>query len=210
MQGDSERFPKVIGLVGYKQSGKDTACGIIQDAYPFYYRVAFADEVRVEAQAILDGTTPFPADLPAPLRRLYEEQFDENVLLRHNGDIPITVWDRPYTPRIRAILQQHGTEYRRAQDPDYWVKAWQRVIAPLSHVIATDVRFPNEAKAILEMGGVLWLVWRGKPAVEDIHESEQYVESLPFSQVIDNQGTVEEFQTRLLRVMEEFGSVRAA
>lgn len=196
-------LPKVIGLVGFKQSGKDTVCELIQKVYPWYTRVAFADPVRSEAQAILDGTTPFPCDLPPSLAQLYEDQFDENVMLRHSGYKPITVYDRPYTPRIRAILQQHGTEYRRAQDPEYWTKAWERAILPLrGGVIVTDVRFPNEEQVIRKHGGAVWLVWRGMPAVEDIHESESHVLRLPVDGRIDNVCTLDELESRVAAALQ--------
>lgn len=52
------------------------------------------------------------------------------------------------------LLQWWGTEYRRAQDPDYWVK---KVFYELKNfdgvVVISDVRFVNEFAAIKNNGG---------------------------------------------------------
>lgn len=53
------------------------------------------------------------------------------------------------------LLQWWGTEYRRAQDPNYWVKKFRAETANFPGVvIAQDARFANEVKTIKEMGGV--------------------------------------------------------
>lgn len=76
-------------------------------------------------------------------------------------------------PTVRWALQVFGTEFGRALDPDVWVRAWRRSADHLldgggysqeegvlggpstapKGVVVTDVRFPNEAQAILDAGG---------------------------------------------------------
>lgn len=72
----------------------------------------------------------------------------------------LDVWTKPYTEEVRALLQWWGTEYRRAQDPDYWVKKTvERIQASDAEtVVLTDVRYANEAKAVRDMGGLVILV----------------------------------------------------
>ena len=83
------------------------------------------------------------------------------------------LWQKPTSPEVRWILQQYGTNYRRAQDPDYWVKQtldavkrdrdrWAKSFSAafLENFVPTapvfdDVRFPNEADAIRKEGGLL-------------------------------------------------------
>lgn len=94
----------------------------------------------------------------------------------------------------RPLLQRWGTEYRRAEDPNYWVKEWARRRALIDGpVVATDCRFPNEALHGIEAGALVLRVavaedervrrmfardgaydpsWMG-------HQSEQNVSSLP-------------------------------
>lgn len=61
------------------------------------------------------------------------------------------------TPEVRSALQFWGTEVRRAQDEDYWVKrAMQSTLALLAagvSVFVTDARFINEIEAILSVDG---------------------------------------------------------
>jgi len=55
----------------------------------------------------------------------------------------------------RTLLQWWGTEYRRAQDPDYWVKKTMARISEENPEVAliSDLRFPNEVEGIRAAGG---------------------------------------------------------
>jgi hypothetical protein len=44
---------------------------------------------------------------------------------------------------------------------DIWVLAGMKRISDKKNVVIPDTRFPNEIKAIREMGGVIWNVQRG-------------------------------------------------
>lgn len=63
------------------------------------------------------------------------------------------------TPGIRKALQYWGTEVRRAQDPNYWVKKTIQKsytnIAEGKSIYITDVRFPNEADSVLDTFGTV-------------------------------------------------------
>lgn len=52
------------------------------------------------------------------------------------------------------LLQWWGTEFRRAQDPDYWVnKLFASIPSNTDIALVSDVRFPNEADGIVSRGG---------------------------------------------------------
>jgi len=55
----------------------------------------------------------------------------------------------------RTLLQWWGTEFRRAQDPDYWVKKTMARISEENPEVAliSDLRFPNEVEGIRAAGG---------------------------------------------------------
>jgi hypothetical protein len=89
-------------------------------------------------------------------------------------------WLRDEERTLRQVLQYFGTEIGRARDPDHWVKEWLRpTLGVVSSnrrwrydrldgkleeeptrafpggVVASDVRFDNEAQAIRSLGGVV-------------------------------------------------------
>ena len=61
------------------------------------------------------------------------------------------------TVTVRRLLQWWGTEYRRAQDADYWTKAWTQKVAQYdldrTHILVDDIRFMNELEALRTQGG---------------------------------------------------------
>jgi hypothetical protein len=69
------------------------------------------------------------------------------------------LWKKPTSPAIRFILQQYGTEFRRAESEDYWMeKGMERArkhVKAGKDIIFDDVRFPNEAIAIQRAGGLI-------------------------------------------------------
>jgi len=63
---------------------------------------------------------------------------------------------RTRTPEVRELLQVWGTDVRRGEDPDYWVR---QALAPAVETIAagrcaylSDVRFPNEVDGARRLG----------------------------------------------------------
>ncbi len=85
--------------------------------------------------------------------------------------LPIpSLWAKPTSPEIRWILQQYGTQYRRAQDDDYWVKVGMQIALTFAQlarlVVFDDVRFPNEADAIRAEGGLIVRVYAPTPLRE--------------------------------------------
>lgn len=167
---------KVVGLTGYAGSGKDYVYGELCESVGAV-RVAFADGVRLEVEEVLAwGTRPVA------------QRWDEVRLP--------AVWKKPYPVEVRRLLQWWGTEFRRAEDPDYWVKKGVDRIEGLWEigcgiVVVTDVRFANEAQAIRDLGGIVLQV----TAADDIR-AERLGGELPpahASEVIDfeTDGTIE-------------------
>jgi len=64
----------------------------------------------------------------------------------------------PLKGRVRQVLQVWGTEFRRYQDPDYWVKMarghiiLQDATARRLPLVFTDVRFQNEIDMLYDHG----------------------------------------------------------
>jgi len=70
------------------------------------------------------------------------------------ADRNLTGWSR--SVGVRKSLQFFGTEIRRAQDPDYWVKKFIAYAAEqeIDFLFVTDARFANEMDAVVDTKGV--------------------------------------------------------
>ncbi|MEE4253046.1 MAG: hypothetical protein V2I50_03280 [Desulfuromusa sp.] len=102
---------------------------------------------------------------------------------------------------VRRILQWWGTEYRRAQDPDYWTKAWEKKLQEYdltqTHIIVDDVRFVNELNIIEKQGGIFIKIERPGFNGANNHSSENSLDHYDnWHLVIPNDGSLEEFKQK--------------
>ena len=83
------------------------------------------------------------------------------------------------------LLQWWGTEFRRAQDSNYWiddiewdVKAMyanaRHANKPEPNIVISDMRFINEAELIQSLGGEIWNIKRLK-VIPDTQDCEDYI-----------------------------------
>jgi len=102
---------------------------------------------------------------------------------------------------VRRILQWWGTEYRRAQDPDYWTKAWGRKVEGLDlevlHILVDDVRFLNELQVIKDHGGLVVKVVRPGFDGANNHASETSLDDYhAWDGILVNDDSLEEFEEK--------------
>lgn len=148
----------VIGFGHRARQGKNTAAQAVLEACPLETQVrlyAFGDALRREVRVACSQMCG---------------QYGLIESFQEAGLIP--AWVKAEEPKPRSLLQWWGTDYRRKQDPDYWVKRLRATLTDHNPEIAliTDVRFPNEADFIHSIGGMLVKVTRiGKPDVQ-VHE----------------------------------------
>lgn len=177
----------IIGLAGHMGSGKDAA-GKILSGYGFR-RIALGDAVRHEAEESIRAGA-LPAALPHYIRTIVADMPPEEV------------WKKPTSDRCRRLLQWWGTEYRRSQDPLYWVRAVQRTIESIGgNWVVTDVRFPNEIEVIHEMGGVVWRIDRDVPGCGIPNHISERVEQLKIDTAVPNHGTLDELRATIERLV---------
>lgn len=96
--------------------------------------------------------------------------------------------DRIYfktTPR--RLIQLVGTEFfRECVRESVWTE-----VAPYRDTILTDVRFPNEAQAVIDKGGILIKVVNENitsGTSESSHASESFVDEIECDYVVNNEG----------------------
>jgi hypothetical protein len=158
----------LIGLGHRARQGKNTAALAMMQAVPVASHArlyAFGDALRTEVnRAIRQCRTAH--NLVA--------QFQEA------GIMPEWV-EAVYEGKQRSILQWWGTDYRRKQDPEYWTSRLKKTFVQQEPDIAfvTDVRFPNEAAMIHELGGFVVRVTRTTPPDIEVeeHESERALDN---------------------------------
>lgn len=163
----------LIGLAGYKRSGKDTVASILVKEYGFR-RIAFADVLKQVAE-----------DIDPIILERGEDLVELSYFLEWNDHD----WeDVKSLPSVRRFLQNLGVAVRNV-DPQFWVRnSGIMDVTPEENVVVSDVRFPNEVAAILGAGGKVYRVDRGAVNV-DKHITETALDNLDLP-VIDNTGTL--------------------
>jgi hypothetical protein len=205
----------IFGFGHRDRCGKDTAARYIIDARSAYLgehidirRYSFAQELKREVnECAMKSGGMFKLFDPG----LYIEGFgfmqdNENFLalpewVQYDPDPPMDDPDCPYGKQ-RSFLRWYGTDYRRSINANYWVNKVARRIEKEKPEIAliTDLRFPNEAQWVLQFGEVIRIDRPELPPLTaESHESEKALVGFPFwSDVIKNDGTLEEFRENVL------------
>lgn len=113
-------------------SGKTTVCNFLKDQWGdkvkhINFKDALIKEMKETMPKVLDE-----------LAFVYDCTIDELFIKKQ--------------PVMRALLQNYGTELRRREDENYWVKRWHEAVEEAvnagHHVVTDDVRFLNEAQAV--------------------------------------------------------------
>ena len=142
---------KLIGLVGRAEAGKTTIANHLVEHFG-YARTAFADPLK--KMLITAGLCT------------HDECYKKK------------------TEQSRFLLQRIGTEiFRKQIDPLFWVDRCEQEIYRLGQqkpVVVDDIRFPEEARRIRDLGGVLVKVERvgHNAATGTDHDSESQVDGI--------------------------------
>ena len=169
--------PFIIGFIGKAGSGKTEACKHIESMLPDVTRIGFKDAL---VQEIKDN-------FPDVLEEIINEEHKKNVLqgiLDNGWDVQRLFQEKP--PIMRRLMQNYGTEVRRGDEPDYWVKQWKSKVSYTGgHIVCDDVRFKNEAKAVRDMGGIIIKLVRASVDSTDTHASEKEMEKIGYDHIIE-------------------------
>ena len=142
----------MIAFTGLKGSAKTTAALYLEEQHG-YKRINFKDSLIDELES------NFPKLL------------DELSLLYgiKKGELFI---EKPIL--VRKLIQEYGTDVRRKDDKDYWVKRWREKVISSGYerIVVDDVRFLNEAGAVNDLGGTIIEIVRDNIYDGDTHISE--------------------------------------
>lgn len=176
----------IIGFTGYKGSGKSEAARAL---YSESLQVNFADSLK--------------------------EMFDK-IATHYSLYGPTEVRNKAFitgtTVTVRRALQTVGVAMRDL-DEDFWVKLWKDRIKRIKETYTLnpkvykywtvgDVRFPNEVKAINELGGCIIRIVRPSITNHDNHSSETSIESLNVDHIIVNDGSIDHLHKQIRKFVE--------
>ena len=142
----------IIGFVGFIGSGKDTAADYLVNFHGFR-RDSFATTLKDAVSAVF-GWDRLMLEGRTAESRAWREQVDTWWAQRLN---------MPHlTPRW--ILQHWGTDVLRNHfNDDIWIASLEHKLQrSTDNVVISDVRFPNEIKAIRRAGGYIYWIQRGE------------------------------------------------
>ena len=141
----------IVGFVGFIGSGKDTAADYLVNFHG-YRRDSFANTLK-DAVACVFGWDRTLLEGRTKEAREWREQVDAWWAERLN--MP------NLTPRL--MLQLWGTEVcRTGFHDDIWIASLENKMRKTGdNIVISDVRFPNEIKAIHNAGGMVVRIKRG-------------------------------------------------
>ena len=193
----------IIGLTGYKGSGKDTIADYLVNEQGFI-KIAFADFIRNALKELFD--------------------WDDENFSQEKKEIPDSYWG--VTPR--KMCQEIGTEFLRIHckdfisqdfklpnDEDYkatfHIKRINKEIIKLLDVnsnvkiVFSDIRFQDELDYVKSLGGIIVKINRISSNKNQFseHVSEKNIDSLQnVDYKIDNDGTILELLKKVNLIVE--------
>jgi hypothetical protein len=181
----------LIGISGYKSSGKDATADILVERYGFT-KLTFATPVY---QSVWELNPWICVDYRIPTFRRLQDIVNE------------IGWDkakRTY-PEVRQLLKAMGTEVgRNIIGLDTWVNLLDVEVEDLDvdkDIVISDVRFPNEDWYIHSQGGSLWRVERPGVGLQDDHSSERNQQFLKVDYTIRNNGDLATLHERVAQAL---------
>ena len=184
----------LIGITGQKFSGKSTVAKMLSEMLG-YKVVSFADKLK-DVTCVLSGCTR---------EQLEDYDFKEGVFVPNHlkpycGDVEF--------PTYRAFLQHFGSEVMRGINNNIWIDCTLSDCG--KNAIISDCRFPNEAKAIKEQGGIIIRVEREGLQSNDTHSSETAMREIAPDYIIENKKGLKELKNAvglLVELWNLFGKV---
>lgn len=169
----------VLGLCGPAGCGKDTVAYLLHK-HGNFHRYTLAMPLKKGLEAMLGIELD-----------VWDDRVQKEAVIDWLGKSP------------RQVAQTLGTEWgRQMVHPDLWVKLmlrkWDAVrISGSPRMVVTDVRFDNEAQAILDVGGTVWRVEREKLTPVAAHASEKGVSPRLVTGNVKNNGTLDQLDANI-------------
>ncbi len=193
---------RLIGINGFKTSGKDTTYAIIRRIEPDARRVAFADKLKLLAALSLG--LEFSDSILIDLMNACKESWTLHLA---SNDVPDDLF---HSITGREFLQHLGNHARRVFGDTFWIDQ----VLPPDHdalmamypyenlLVVTDVRYANEAERVKAIGGSMWEIVR--PGIDsDGHASEIPLPRELVDLTIINDGSLADLEAKVKEAFNE-------
>jgi hypothetical protein len=179
---------QLIGLTGPARSGKSLVARTLAQMNDGTVEIrGFADLVKLCAAKSLDVRF-HPDDVGTEAVRKWADDLKLKIsvqLVDGNGQVVHSITGRRF-------LQCLGTEaHRELFGESFWIDQVNLDPDGVDLLIIDDVRFADEAQAIIDAGGEIWRVVRHVESVGE-HRSEQPLPDHLVTRTISNTGTLNE------------------
>lgn len=177
---------QIIGFVGKRRSGKDTAARILTQIG--YESVKFAGALKEMLRTYLRYVGVEDSHI--------EEMVEGGLKEMPNAQF--------CDQSCRWAMQTLGTEWGRDLiGKELWVNAAIARCLQFDHVVVTDARFPNEVAALKNIGAKIIRIKRPGPQTYDTHESEILISSIPVDFEIINDSTIDVLHQKVLQLINK-------
>lgn len=203
---------RLIGISGKIGSGKDTTAELIQ--LVTVYGLNYVTEIRNVAMRLIEDKNLKEYLLQNCNWKVVKYAYKLKQIAGLLSGIDVEKFESQEFKKtqmspewgnlsVREFLQTLGTNALRDQlHEDVWINALFSDFDDSKNWLITDVRFPNEAKAIKEKGGIVVRIDRGLSA--DEHPSETALDDYEFDYVIPNKGTIEELLEEIIKFANHY------
>ncbi len=214
---------KLIGINGFKRSGKDTTYLIISELQPNVARAAFADKLKIMAARALGYVDSTDEESIALMDEAKESWLFSVAKLPPTYNSTADIWTAGEVVTKftgRQYLQWFGGEARKVFGGAFWIdqvlpstaqydaedksdrydELLEARYPGVETLCVTDVRYPNEARRVLALGGTVLEVVR--PGLEsDGHSSETPLPRDLVTHTINNDGSLDDLRDRVMDLL---------
>lgn len=181
----------LVGILGKKRAGKDTISDYLEKKYNFN-KIAFATPLKEVCKILFDFS-------------------DEQLY----GDLKEVV-DPNWGMSPRHMMQYLGTDILRKQiKDDMWINIVRNKYLKYTkenkdyRMVISDVRFPNEIKAVHDLSGIVIKVTRPSINNKDQHESETLIDTInDYDFEVINDGTMEDLYNKIDKIINNIVNVK--
>jgi hypothetical protein len=213
---------RLIGINGFMGSGKDTTYDFIAKHHRSALRVAFADKLKsiaalaigfdpeLDTQALVDlmneckvfwdfEVSKRLTSMPGEQACMEITHFTGRQYLQWLGaNARVVFGDTFWIDQVLPQPYEVWADHRKSIDND---RVLRERYPDTDLVVVTDVRYPNEAERVQQLGGKVWEVVR-PGLTSDGHSSETPLPRDLVDTVIENDGSLAELSATVKEALE--------